>query len=49
MWRGQKVMITPDAAHAVEPEISDAIIVSAHFELFPIKYCNLKYERKIPK
>ena len=49
MWRGQKVMITPDAAHAVEPEISDAIIVSAYAELCPIKYSNLEYERKNSK
>ena len=43
MWRGQKVIITPDAAltQAVEPKMSNAIIVSAHVELCPIKYSNL--------
>ena len=33
----------------VEPEIRDAIIVTANVELRPIKYSNLKYERKTPK
>ena len=33
----------------VSPEIRDAIIVSAHVELCPIKYSNLKYERKTPE
>ena len=63
MWRGQKVMITPDAAakgviitwgprhmrYPVEPEMSDAIIVSAHVELCLIKYSNFEYEGKTPK
>ena len=35
--------------HPVEHEMSDAIIVSAHVELCPIKYSNLEYERKTPK
>ena len=38
-----------DSPHAVEPEMSDAIIVSAHVELCPIKYSNLGYEGKTPK
>ena len=37
------------STHAVEPEMSDAIIVSAHVELCPIKYSNLGYEGKTPK
>ena len=37
------------STHAVEPEMSDAIIVSAHVELCPIKYSNLEYERKNSK
>ena len=37
------------SAHMVEPEISDAIIISAHIELCPIKYSNLEYEGKAPK
>ena len=34
------------STHAVEPSMSDAIIVSAHVELCPIKYSNLEYEGK---
>ena len=37
------------STHAVTPEMSDAIIDSAHVELCPIKYSNLKYERKNSK
>ena len=35
--------------HVVEPEIRDVNIVSAHFEICPIKYSNLEYEGKTPK
>ena len=56
MWRGEKVMMAPTrsegryhylraSTHVVEPEIRDAIIVGAHFELCPIKYLNLKFEK----
>ena len=37
------------STHAVELEMSDAIIVSAHVELCPIKYSNLEYEGKALK
>ena len=37
------------STHAVEPEMSDAIIVTARVELCPIKYSNLEYEGKKPK
>ena len=37
------------STHAVEPGMSDAIIVSAHVDICPIKYANLKYEGKNPK
>ena len=45
MWRGQKVMITPDEG-AEGIIIRDVIIVSAHVECCPIKYSNLKYKKK---
>ena len=35
------------STHVVEPEIRDVTIISAYFELCPINYLNLKYERKI--
>ena len=37
------------STHAVTPEMSDAIIVSAHVELCHIKYLNLEYEGKTLK
>ena len=37
------------STNVVEPEIRDAIIVSAHVELCPIKYSNFEYEEKKPK
>ena len=37
------------STHAVEPEMNDAIIVSAHVKLCPIKYSNFEYEGKTPK
>ena len=35
--------------HAVEPKMSDAIILTAHVELCLIKYSNFEYEGKTPK
>ena len=36
------------STHAVEPEMSDAIIVSAYVELCLIKCSNFEYEGKTP-
>ena len=51
MWRGSggRYHYLRASTHVVEPKMSDAINVSAHVELCPIKYSNLKYERKNSK